>query len=146
MTYKFQLMKELLQLLDKCNHNEEQQQILVDVYKMHLNVLEWVEFTSERSLLDILILSLSFSGVNLFRSYYFIYGLVQLGNNLLCNCSILYILQTIGFDIGSFAVLIISSTQVFIACAFGQQLQVQVNWTYSLKEMENMKSVNSLKF
>lgn len=71
-------------------------------------------------------ISIAFRATEKFRDYYFYYGLVQLGNNLLCNCSILYILQVIGYDISSLSVLIVSVGQVLIACAFGQQLQNQV--------------------
>lgn len=64
----------------------------------------------------------------MFRSYYFLYGLIQLGNNMICNCTILYLLQTISIDIGPLSVLAASSGQVLIACAFGQLLQDEVRW------------------
>lgn len=69
------------------------------------------------------------SVTELFRNYYFVYGLVQLGNNLFANCSLIFLLKTIGFDIKNIVVLLASIGQVFIACAFGQQLQDEVcNW------------------
>lgn len=42
MTYKFRAMTELLRLLAICDDlkAEEQKEILVDIYKIHLNVLE----------------------------------------------------------------------------------------------------------
>ena len=42
MTFRFRTMRELLNLLSDCSklQPEEQKEILVDIYKMHLNVLE----------------------------------------------------------------------------------------------------------
>ena len=58
-----------------------------------------------------------------FRRYYSVYGLVQLGTNLFMNCSLLYILQTDGYDSNIFVILLSSSLQILIVSAFGQQLQ-----------------------
>lgn len=65
----------------------------------------------------------SFSAIALFRSYYFLYGLVQLGTCVLVNCSILHILKTIGYDFRSVSVIVCSSFQVLMISAFGQLLQ-----------------------
>lgn len=59
----------------------------------------------------------------MFRSYYFFYGLVQLGTNLLANCANLYIIQAIGLDFQSGVILITSSLQVLMCSGFGQLLQ-----------------------
>lgn len=48
---------------------------------------------------------------------------MQLGTNVLANCAILFILQTIGFDVRSVSVLGTSTFQVFLVSFIGQLLQ-----------------------
>lgn len=52
---------------------------------------------------------------------------MQLGTNLLANCAILFILQTIGFDFRSISVFMGSSLQVGVASGIGQFLQDEAN-------------------
>lgn len=64
-----------------------------------------------------------FSATDLLRKYFSIYGLIQIGTDLLGNCFILYILQMNGWDIASFSIIVVTCSQAFIACAFGEALQ-----------------------
>lgn len=64
--------------------------------------------------------------IDLFRDYYYYYGLAQLSSSLFAICCLLYVLQTIGYDIASIFVLMAACTQLLITCAFGQQLQNEV--------------------
>lgn len=43
------------------------------------------------------------------------------------NCSLLFILQTNGYDSNIFVILLSSSLQILIVSAFGQQLQNEAN-------------------
>lgn len=63
------------------------------------------------------------SATSVFRSYFFFYGLVQLGTNVLGNCTIFYTLQTTGYDSDCVSILGVSTAQVFVVSAFGQLLQ-----------------------
>lgn len=71
-------------------------------------------------------IGLPYSATEIFRKYYYFYGLVNLGNNLFANCCLLYIVQTLGYDFLFMSSLIASTAQVLIMCAFGQLLQDEV--------------------
>lgn len=48
-------------------------------------------------------------------------------NNLIINCCLLFAIQSLGFDVGSFIIIVASTVQVFIACVMGQMLQDEVS-------------------
>lgn len=63
------------------------------------------------------------SATVLFRSYYSIYGLLQLGSNVLINCTIIFNLQTMRLDYAGLIILFTSTSQVLFVSLIGQLLQ-----------------------
>lgn len=49
-----------------------------------------------------------------------------MGNNLLINCCLIFVLRSLKIDVGSVFVWISSTMQVLIACTLGQKLQDEV--------------------